>query len=152
MNVRLYDRWIINGHEFVDPPEEVPNYLPHTDSAEERLQSELGFCACGMPGETHKWMLRGIELLTMQPPDDAHPFCGDKAQWEAFVEEREALKQAHFGGDGGENFFAYWLDNEGYSTHGSVITYSTILESAGELLVEKLKLSIKEQEADEGED
>ena len=148
MNVRLHDRWIINGHEFVDPPEEVPNYLPHTDSAVERLQSELGFCACGMPEATHKWMLRGIELLTMRPPDDLDPFR-DRDAWEVYYKDKQALKQEHFGGDGGENFFAYWLDNEGYTCHGSVITSSTFLEGAGDLLVEKLKLSIKEQEADD---
>lgn len=78
----------------------------------------LEFCACGMPEENLRYILRGLELIAEQPPKE---YEESKDQFFAWWKAHDAREMEHYKTEAGKFFFYYWADKEDYVEHGGVV-------------------------------
>jgi hypothetical protein len=114
------------GEDYVDP-ETGCCY----DDAESYITTNmLGFCGCGDPGTALTYVRDSLRLLRIQ--QDFHRNAV-KETWDEFWTRYQTAVDAHFKSSGAEYFMWYWLDNKGYTEHGSSVP-GWLTEGGRELL------------------
>ena len=88
-----------------------------SEDATSLLQSQLGFCVCGAPEDSLRYILRGLELIEEGSRDVAE----DRAAHEAWLSAHFDRRMEHFGTYGAEYFFYYWCDKADLSNHGGSV-------------------------------
>ena len=79
------------------------------DNAQHYLMGYVfGFCLCGMPYETLKYIRGGLELVDGYVHNDDY-------------DAHEKRCSDYFGSYGQRYFFYYWCDKMGYSEHGGSV-------------------------------
>lgn len=76
--------------------------------AEEFLSTKiLGFCGCGMPQESLKYVMGALQLIKERVDKD--------------YKQIKAEEDAYYKSDGAKYFMWYFLDNKGFTEHGGSV-------------------------------
>ncbi len=101
----------------------------HADATDLLHQGVLGFCGCGKPAETLRYVLQGLALI-----DEKGPCGADPATWNAWYEGHLARQRALFGNDISAMFFAYWANAHNLTEHGGNVGASWLTADGERLL------------------
>jgi hypothetical protein len=100
-------------------------------AALEFIESKVGFCGCGMPGEALEWLVGVLRILSVHPADDSWTPAWERVR-PSFTTDGECFA------------VLYWLDHLGLAEHGGSV-YGSYLSDLGERILGDLTVLLKEE-------
>lgn len=91
----------------------------------------LGFCCCGSPKENLIYVYKGLLIVEDSIDDSISWSEGCRIQAKKLIE--------YFVSDNAKMFFFYWADKEGYTEHGSGLSWGGWLTDKGKELIQIIK-------------
>ena len=99
----------------------------------------MGFCGCGMPEDSLRYVREGMRILRNLQSDV------DKDDVEDHYRRHKEACKAHFGSDGAEYFFWYWLnDTMEWAEHGGSVP-GWLTETGEAILADLEQLDLEEE-------